>query len=135
MLKFKDEHHIRLVGEWGELVPRLKKIIEFLYLYIELKYNVDITITCLLRSQEEQDQIYGNEESYKKKPWKSVHQFFRGADIRTRGLSKNIIDDILFILNTIQYDDKRPEMKTAIYGNKRHKNHIHIQVKDERKKV
>lgn len=131
MIKFK---RTRISGEWDELDTKLRKILEFLYLFMEVRYNQDITITELIRTQEEQDILYGKKcsnkdtrERYKKSPWKSVHQYGRGADIRTFDWKREWIDDIMSILNKIPYDENRPHKQTAIYHDIGTGEHIHIQ--------
>jgi hypothetical protein len=122
-MKFKN---VLVESQFSLIDKRLKIILLFLDYYVFERYQKELTITDLMRSQEEQDAIYAMDENYKIKPWKSVHQVGRGADVRTFDLPKNIIDDILTLLNTLPYDDKR---KTAIHHDIGTGAHIHIQVK------
>ena len=131
MITFKDD---RQKAEWADISGKLKQLIEMLALYMWLKYGRQIMITELKRTQDEQDDIYGKKADketkakYKKKPWKSVHQFDRGADIRTYDWERNEVKDALFILNTIVYDKARSRKKTAIHHDLGTGEHIHIQV-------
>jgi len=131
MILFKTE---RQEAEWPDIAGKLKQLVELLNIYMHLKYNIDPMVTELMRTQEEQDDIYGKKadkatrDKYKKKPWQSVHQYGRGADIRTHDWERNQVKDALFILNTIVYDPKRPRKKTAIHHNIGTGEHIHIQV-------
>lgn len=67
--------------EFDELDSRLRIILFALEGYLKHKYNTSLIITHLWRSQKEQDEIYKNDPEYQKRPFKSVHQYYRGADI------------------------------------------------------
>lgn len=121
--------------EYGEVDFKLQRILTFIDLYVILKHGMEITITELKRSQEEQDAIYLNANDklvrlqYERSPWKSVHQYGRGADIRTFDLPKHVKNDILELLNRFVYDEERPDKKTAIFHDLGTGEHIHVQVK------
>ena len=83
----------------------------------------------VLRTQEEQDSIYGNNSNYQNKPWKSVHQFWRGVDLRNNDMKPGMADDLAEVLNKIPYDESRPEKKSCIVHDVGRGDHIHIQVK------
>ena len=131
MIQFKTD---RQRTEWNDISGRLKQMIEMLSIFRYLRYNKEMVITELMRTQEEQDELYGKKadketrEKYNKKPWSSVHQFGRGADVRTHDWERNEVRDALFILNTIVYDVSRPRTKTAIHHDIGTGEHIHIQV-------
>lgn len=75
----------RLRREFGDLHPALLKILYWLSGWAEMNTSAkNIEITHLLRTQAEQDGIYEDNDDYRLNPWKSVHQFNRGADISVR---------------------------------------------------
>lgn len=131
MITFKTD---RQKAEYNDISGKLRQLIEMLSLYMWLKYGRQIMITELKRTQEEQDDIYSKHSDkavrakYKKKAWSSVHQFDRGADIRTHDWERHEIKDALFWLNQIVYDKKRPRKKTAIYHDIGTGEHLHLQV-------
>lgn len=124
-MKFKN---VLIESEWNKINFDLKIIVSFLDIYIKKKYGVDIVITCLMRSQTQQDLIYKDDPKYKIKPWQSVHQYGRGCDVRCRDWTQEQINEALNILNLIPYDEKH---LTAIAhrGPAECADHIHIQVK------
>jgi len=135
MIKFKTS---KQQSEWesGNVDLRLVYIIQWMQRYLEMVYpNYNITITDVYRSQEEQDNIYLNSDDpelvkkYKKKPWKSVHQYWRGVDIRTTDMRGKMAYRISNLLAQIPYDENRPQKKTAIFHNVGTGQHCHIQVK------
>ena len=132
MIRFKSD---RIEQEWMDqdnIHPKLRQIIYLIDKYITIEYlDYDgLMLTCLNRTQDEQDAIYRNDPAYNKKPWMSVHQTLpcRGADIRTTDMPNGLGFKIVQMLKLITYDPKRPEMETVKYGGDRHKDHIHIQV-------
>ena len=122
----------RIMNEFhsDKLKPKLKSIVILLAYYSWSFFGKRIVLTDIFRTQKEQDKIYKNNKAYQKKPFQSVHQFWRGVDIRVRkdSLTKKEAQTLTNIANTIQYDTKRPILKTALFGDSLHKSHIHIQV-------
>lgn len=119
-MKFKN---IWIEQQLPKVDERIRIILNFLDFYMQSRHELEIMVTELIRTQAEQNKIYGI--NYKKK---SVHQYGRGADIRCFDWPQNAIDDALFLLNLIPYG--KGNYKTAIYheiGN--NGVHIHIQVK------
>ena len=104
----------------------LKQVIYMLSLYCELEFGKDVVITELYRTQSEQDFYYKDRDTYQRKPWKSVHQFGRGADIRSRNFTENQITKIIAFLNLKTYKSGS-KYQTAIYHNIGMGSHIHIQ--------
>lgn len=126
-LAFKSDNEEQ---EFPKISPRLRAILWELTWFCNTKIFKDVCITDLLRTQEEQDSLYFKHSKYQKTPWKSVHQYGRGADIRTYDcFSVQEIQTILRFLNSNwTYDPTRPQLKTAIYHNIGAGAHIHIQV-------
>ena len=124
-LKFKTQHQAE---QFVLIKPKLRGILLDLAFFVARKYDLILTITELYRTQEEQNHIYANNPKYQKEPWKSVHQYWRGADVRV-DFSPNTLVAILKYLNSNYiYDPKRPQKPTAIVHNVGRGNHIHIQV-------
>ena len=103
----------------------LKNILYMLAIYCEVEFDEDITITELYRTQSEQDTYYAHIPNYNKK---SVHQFGRGADIRSRNFNENEITKIMTFLNLITYQEGS-RYQTAKYHDIGMGSHIHIQVR------
>ena len=125
-MKFKTQ---RIANEYesNSLSDKLVRLIKVADSYMLAKYNYEITVTDLIRTQDEQDEIYKDNEKYKSNPWKSVHQYGRGADLRTRDMSQDMIDDLEQVLNRIPYDTNRPDKKTCLVHNVGKGMHFHIQ--------
>lgn len=124
MIKFKDD---RVKTEWmfsSELSTRVKLITEILSGFCQLNFAKDITITHILRTQTEQDEFYAKDANYKKDPWKSVHQFGRGVDIRSRDFNQTEIKRIVDFMNGIDYSKDK---KTCTYHDVGQGVHIHLQ--------
>lgn len=101
MLKAKNEserikHEFVILRKENEPLARL--LID-LYHYVDGKYNKDVVMTMIYRSQDEQDAIYKDNPRYEVKPWKSPHQFYQACDIRSRTFSDDEIKDIEEYLN------------------------------------
>ncbi len=90
-------------------------------------FDKPLVITEIYRTQKQQDKYYKNNPVYREKPWPSVHQHWRGIDIRTSNYTQAQIDILLNIANCIQYDPQREERKTAIYHDVNHGLHLHVQ--------
>ncbi len=112
-----------------KLNEKVKNIAVLLAFYSWNFFNKRLIITDILRTHQEQNHVYRDSAKYKKKPWRSVHEFWRGVDIRSHGLTDKEIKILVTIANTIEYDKNRPNKKTCLYhsvgkGGK----HIHLQV-------
>jgi len=125
-MKFKTDR-IQKEFESNQLPWKLVRIIQMIENFCLAKYNYEITITDILRTQEEQDAIYEYSDKYREKPWKSVHQVWRGVDLRTRDMPSEAINEISDMVNKIQYDPNRPEKKSCIYHNVGAGIHLHLQ--------
>jgi hypothetical protein len=130
---------IRKEAESGNLDLKLGKILEWAMMWISFEYPKysELTITDIFRLQKEQDKIYLNHinpdtvKRYKKKPWYSVHQDWRGVDIRTNDMPKGMAVRLVKLLNMITYDSTRTYIVTAKYhdvSKKQNAGHIHLQV-------
>lgn len=124
MIKFKTP---ALRSQFNLLHPGLKHILYWLSGWVEINTSAKrIIVTDLIRSQEEQDEIYGNDPRYGEKPWKSVHQFGRGADISVHR----------FITDGDDADEICREIEQEFpYGDGRHQSAIHHQVGNRGKHI
>ena len=91
-------------------------------------FNKPLIITEVYRTQKTQNSYYKNNPAYIQKPWNSVHQYYRGVDIRTNNHYTELQISILInIANSIPYDIDRPGKKTGLYHNIGKGNHLHLQ--------
>jgi hypothetical protein len=95
--------------------------------WIGEKFDQETIMTMIYRTQEEQDHLYRNSERYKKRKFKSPHQFYHAVDIRSRIFDDEQIKQIEDYLNN-KYNESNYYKWTA----KNHKitggaYHFHIQ--------
>jgi len=60
----------------------LQQMLLFMDAYSQHFFQVELVVTELIRTDAEQDSIYGDDPEYQADPWKSYHQFKRAADLR-----------------------------------------------------
>jgi len=134
-IEYKSDRE-RLNMESGNVKQKLVNILKLGIEWASIEYpNYEtFTITGVHRTQKEQDDIYGNNKDkklaakYKRKPWPSVHMYWRGLDIRTKDMPRGMAKRLTEFFNMIRYDKKRPKKKTAILHNVGKGNHIHLQI-------
>ena len=124
-MKFKN---VVIESQINKINENLKTILFFLDFAVKQKFDYEITITDLIRTQPEQDFIYKDIAEYNKKPWHSVHQYGRGADIRINDMPQECLRFIISLLKSIPYGDGIH--KTILVHDIGNGNHIHIQVKE-----
>ena len=133
LLEFKTDRQ-REEWESGQLSKKLKWIVRVIAVASYYVFNKKVVITDIFRTQQENEKIYGWAPGSRKKRPVSVHSFWRGIDLRVIGnkrkshYKKAEAKTIARIGNAFLYDTKRPNKKTAVYGDQRHSNHIHLQV-------
>lgn len=125
MIKFKTPR-IELEYQSDLLDPKLKSLIKVLSVFSRHQFNKNIVLTDIYRTQDEQDDLYKDSTDYQKHPWKSVHQFWRGVDVRTTSYDSNEKVEILEFMNKFTYSNDR---KTLIFHNAGHGEHFHMQVR------
>jgi len=99
---FKSMSGKRLKAEYAELTKHnipLKSLIEDLNIYVNREFKKTLTITMIFRTSEEQDYLYRNSDKYKKKKFKSPHQFWCSVDLRSRNFSESQIKQLEEYLN------------------------------------
>ena len=107
---------------------RLRIILFTLAGFVYHNFGKTITITELMRTQEQQDEYYANNPDYKKEKWSSPHQFGRGADLRITYYTDEEIQMIELFLNlNFKYNDYSG-FETALVHNTGMGRHLHIQV-------
>jgi len=107
-INFKD-NDINLWGDWRTLLiknPHLSLIV----LSLAEKWNGQLTITSIYRGENDN----------------SVHKYWHGVDIRTRGREKTALKAAVSYINR-RFPYGKKGIKTAIYGTKGHFDHIHLQ--------
>lgn len=110
-----------------EISPRLRSLLYAVSGFVKHNFHKDIDITELMRDQDMQDRYYKNDPKYKVNPWKSVHQFGRGADIRSSGWTTEQIKQIdEFVDKYFDYGEKQ----SSIYHDVGHGAHLHFQVQE-----
>ena len=111
-----------------QLSAKLRDMVELGERFTKHQFNKELTITEIFRTQESQDEIYGNNPKYQEKPWKSVHQYWRGIDLRVWDFTEHEIEKLTTFFNCFEYDPNRPEKKTCLVHNVGAGLHYHLQV-------
>lgn len=104
-IKYKEQSE-RLKREHLELAsknPALYNLLGDLDTYVFDNFKKNVVITMIYRTQAEQDYLYRNSDQYKKRKFKSPHQFHHAIDIRSRTFSNEEINQIVAWLNA-KYD-------------------------------
>ena len=124
MIKFKNNSD-RIKKEWAELNKKnrdLREIVEYYSRIVWILWRKHCTLTDIFRTDAEQRKIYPGQPKKK-----SVHQFWRGVDVRDNleywqeEVMRRIINNKFF------YDKNRPKLKTLLYHNVGRGSHGHIQ--------
>ena len=112
--------------------PALCQIVGNLARHLQEHHQKVLHVTCVLRSQEENDRIYAGE-----KPKKTAHGVWAAIDIRSKGLEPHI-PEMLEFLNayTPRNANRTRNGKTAIFHEvKGHGPHFHIQFQEKHGKA
>lgn len=127
LVKNRDKE--RLVQEIYDLKKENKPLFDLLTDlrdWVNKKFDQHITITHIYRLQVEQDKFYKDNERYKRRKFKSPHQFWHAIDIRSRDFTEDEIRSIENYLNT-KYNKKNFYSWTARDHNIGLGDHFHIQ--------
>ena len=116
----------RTINEY-KIRPKLRVMVFALAGYVIYHFNKSLVVTEILRDQKIQDQYYRDNPEYRKKPWKSVHQFGRGVDIRAGNFTDDEINKVLAFLNSA-FDYGDGEHKAALCHDIGFGKHFHLQV-------
>ena len=124
----KDEFEGELSLEGYSLHPELRMIVFTLAGFADYHFRKDVTITEILRDQATQDKYYCRNPEYRVNPWKSVHQFGCGVDLRTWGFTERQLQEILdYINHSFSYDLEGSHPVALCHDIGRGK-HFHLQV-------
>ena len=112
--------------------PPLCRLLDSLDRHLHEHYAKSLHVTCVLRSQEENDRIYTGE-----KPKKTAHGVWAAVDIRSKGLESHIAAMLEFLnKNTAHNANRTRNGKTAIFHEvKGHGPHFHIQFQEKAAKA
>jgi hypothetical protein len=127
-VRFKNDS-TRLQKEYTQLKSKNKDLldlIEDLNKFSQKEFKKVLTITMIYRTQEEQDYLYRNSEKYKKRKFKSPHQFFHAVDVRSKTFTNDQIKQMVDYINK-KYDSKNYYKWTAKCHSVGHGMHFHIQ--------
>jgi hypothetical protein len=128
IMKFKN---VWVEKEIPQITDDLLTLLKASDLFCRKKWNKEVLITEIMRTREQQENIYKDTPKYKGKPLSeipnSVHMYGRGADIRTHHLEMNQINELVNFLNLFPYG--KGNLLTALYHDIGTGAHIHIQVR------
>ena len=118
----------RIETEWNnpKLNARLKVIVAEASAYALQRWKWEFTITSIHRNPEEDAALKAS----------GVHSHWRAVDVRTRGRSQKVIDDVAAYINKRWvYDPRRPSLKVCFAEPHGTGPHAHFQVHDNTKRM
>lgn len=127
-IEFKNDSE-RLRKEFKQLLDKnnpLRELLLDLSEYVNDRYGKKLVITMIYRTDEEQDSIYQDDSRYQERKFKSPHQFWHGADLRSKIFTDEEIQDIEIYLNR-KYNSDNYYDWTAKNHNVGLGDHFHIQ--------
>lgn len=117
----------RIYSELPKVDPRVRAVLLDAAWFLGERGCV-LVVTCLLRTREEQRKIFDRAMQLgRKEPERSPHEFGRAADIRTQGISDEVIAGLVEYLNR-KYPYDTPKMKCAIRHDVGGGDHVHVQM-------
>lgn len=118
----------RIEREWINplLDFRVRVIALVLDWYCKRNFGIDIQLTGIHRTKEEQDRIYKNSSGYKESPWTSVHQVWRGIDVGVNKFSEEERRKACNFIN--KYFDYSGRHNSCVYHDVGKGWHFHLQV-------
>lgn len=120
---FKDEPRMR--NEFWEIHPKLRALLCLIDLWAKAN-GEEATVTCLLRSHEEQRLLFETGAS-KFPPGQDIHEVGRAADLRLfKSSALNTILDVSWN-EKYPYDTARPTLKTFLFHGGTGQ-HCHVQI-------
>lgn len=105
----------------------LQYVVQRLENYARAVFKKEITLTCVYRTKEENDELY---KQYATPPKASPHMFWCAVDIRSSDFTESEIKELLDYLNDTYLFNmyKTTAIYHSILGNARH---FHIQYKEK----
>lgn len=128
-IKVRDDNN-RLKEELRQLPDHNEKLHDLildLQEFVYDRFNKELTITMIYRTQAEQDRIYANDPRYQERPFKSPHQFWHALDLRSFIFTADEIGQIEKFLND-KYEGRNHYQWTAKHYNMGLGDHFHIQL-------
>ena len=126
-MKFK-ERFLELEFNGQRINRKLRFMVNAIDNFCQYHFDNEITITHIIRNQEQQDSFYANDPVYQRKSWKSVHQYGRGVDLRSYDFTDDEIAKLCEFVNQVfPYGDGIH--KACICHNVGRGKHIHVQIK------
>ncbi len=114
----------RITGELNQLAVHNKKLYKLARLmsdYAEFMWGIDLTITSILRTQEENDELYKNTPVADRPKNPSPHLTWEAFDLRSRDLTPTQKDSLCKIANLVKRKDGKVTMFIhAIAGGAEH---------------
>lgn len=118
----------RIRDEYAQLLvknPRLFYLLSELTMYVQARHKKDVVLTSILRTPEEQADLYKNSQ---KKVVKSPHLTWEAVDLRSSIYTEEEVKDILAYINgRIKNPDGKQSFVHAIPGNVDHF-HVYVQI-------
>ena len=118
MLRFASDRQER---EWNDrrISARVKEIVTEASEYAEANWGRNFTVTSIFRTQAEDNALNAS----------GIHVDWRAVDVRTRGRSREAIDDVTRHINSKwAYDPTRPRLKVCFSEPHGTGPHAHFQV-------
>jgi len=128
-LLFKDDSP-RLSKEYQELNnknPILREIVDDVAAKVYKDLKEPIVITQIFRTQKEQDRLYRYSGKYKRKKFKSPHQFYQAIDLRSWKFSRRYIRKLKRYINKKYNEGNYYRLTFTYHAIKGNIKHIHIQ--------
>jgi hypothetical protein len=125
-IQFKDD---RVRSEWTEdnrVDPRIRTLVYLAHGYILATFGVPATLTCLIRTVEENTALYGYDRP-------SVHVYGRGADLRCTGdgfptTAGASIADFLNAVASYGWEATKNVALHELPASSKRGEHVHLQV-------
>lgn len=95
------------------------------------EFGIPIVFTHLFRTQAKQDELYKNNAKYKKKKFKSPHQFSQAGDIRSRIYTDKQIKILVDKINN-KFNATNGFAWTALCHDVGHGPHFHVQYTEKK---
>jgi hypothetical protein len=128
VVKVKNDSE-RLKEELKGLLKSNKYLHDILYDvagFCKEKFDKEVVVTEILRTQEEQDKYYAKDEAYQKKKKTSPHQLGHALDLRDWTFTKDQIKEIVEYVNG-KFNKTNSYAWTALDHNVGQGYHFHIQ--------
>lgn len=126
LIEFDEPRDEREFKELASRNPELHQAILEANIFAFENFKKNLVVTMVFRTQAEQDYLYKNNARYKKKPFKSPHQFWHAVDLRSRTFTADEISRLEDFLNR-RLNPKNYYRWTAKNHTVGHGVHFHVQ--------